>query len=148
MGYSIKELSVGQQASFAKTISESDIYLFAGVTGDINPAHLNEQYASQTIFKGRIAHGMLSASLISAVLGVQLPGTGTIYMSQEVKFLAPVRAGDTITATVDVVALDIEKNIALLRTTCINQEGVQVVDGQARVKPPPATESHKGQVPK
>ena len=92
--YSIDRLSIGQKASFAKTITETDICLFAGVSGDINPAHLNEQYASQTFFKGRIAHGMLSASLISAVLGVQLPGTGTIYLGQDLKFLAPVRAGD------------------------------------------------------
>ena len=138
MGYSIDQLSIGQKASFAKTITETDICLFAGVSGDINPAHLNEQYAEQTFFKGRIAHGMLSASLISAVLGVQLPGTGTIYLGQEVHFLAPVRAGDTITAMVEVTSLDPQKNTAVLHTTCVNQNGVCVVDGQARVKPPKA----------
>ena len=136
MGYSIDRLSIGQKASFATTITETDICLFAGVSGDINPAHLNEQYASQTFFKGRIAHGMLSASLISAVLGVQLPGTGTIYLGQDLKFLAPVRAGDTITATAEVSELHPEKNTAVLRTTCVNQEGVRVVEGWARVKPP------------
>lgn len=136
MSYSIGQLSVGQSASFSKTVTETDIYLFAGITGDINPAHVNEQYASQTFFKGRIAHGMLSAGFISAVLGMQLPGPGTIYMGQELKFLAPVRPGDTVSATVEVAALDTDKNIAVLRTFCTNQDGVLVVDGQAKVKPP------------
>ena len=142
MSYSIDQLSVGQRASFSKTVTESDIYLFAGVTGDINPAHVNETYASKTFFKGRIAHGMLSAGFISAVLGMQLPGPGTIYMEQNLRFLSPVRPGDTITATVEVVELDSEKNTALLHTSCTNQDGKQVVDGQAKVKPPlPPTES-------
>lgn len=136
MSYSIGQLSVGQSASFSKTVTETDIYLFAGITGDINPAHVNEQYASQTFFKGRIAHGMLSAGFISAVLGMQLPGPGTIYMGQELKFLAPVRPGDTVSATVAVAALDTDKNVAVLRTFCTNQDGVLVVDGQAKVKPP------------
>lgn len=136
MGYSINELTIGQKASFAKTITETDIYLFAGITGDINPAHVNEAYASKTFFKGRIAHGMLSAGLISAVLGMQLPGPGTIYMGQELKFLAPVRPGDTVTAAAEVVELNLDRNTAVLRTTCVNQDGVLVVDGQARVKPP------------
>lgn len=136
MGYSINELAVGQKASFSKTVTESDIYLFAGITGDINPAHVNEAYASKTFFKGRIAHGMLSAGFISAVLGMQLPGPGTIYMEQNLRFLSPVRPGDTITATVEVVELDRAKNMALLHTVCNNQDGKQVVDGQAKVKPP------------
>ena len=135
MGYSINELAVGQKASFSKTVTESDIYLFAGITGDINPAHVNEAYASKTFFKGRIAHGMLSAGFISAVLGMQLPGPGTIYMEQNLRFLSPVRPGDTITATVEVVELDRAKNVALLHTVCTNQDGKQVVDGQAKVKP-------------
>ena len=88
MSYSIDQLSVGQAASFSKTVTESDIYLFAGVTGDVNPAHINEAYASKTFFKGRIAHGMLSAGFISAVLGMQLPGPGTIYLEQHLRFLA------------------------------------------------------------
>ena len=136
MSYSVEELSVGQTASFSKTVTESDIYLFAGVTGDINPAHVNEEYASKTFFKGRIAHGMLSAGFISAVLGMQLPGPGTIYLEQNLRFLAPVRPGDTVTATVEVVGLDQKKNTALLRTTCTNQNGQQVVEGLAKVKPP------------
>lgn len=136
MGCSINELEIGQKASFSKTITESDVYLFAGVTGDLNPAHLNEEYAKGTIFKGRIAHGMLAAGLVSAVLGMQLPGTGTIYMGQEMKFLAPVHLGDTITATVEIAELIPEKNRATLRTTCINQDGTLVFDGKATVMPP------------
>ena len=136
MSYSVDQLSVGQTASFSKTVTESDIYLFAGVTGDINPAHVNEAYASKTFFKGRIAHGMLSAGFISAVLGMQLPGPGTIYLEQNLRFLSPVRPGDTVTATVEVVDLDSAKNTALLRTICTNQDGKQVVDGLAKVKPP------------
>lgn len=136
MGYTINELAVGQTASFSKTVTESDIYLFAGITGDINPAHVNEAYASKTFFKGRIAHGMLSAGFISAVLGMQLPGPGTIYLEQSLRFLAPVRPGDTVTATVEVLELNPDKNVACLRTVCTNQNGKQVVDGQAKVKPP------------
>ena len=94
MGYTINELEIGQKASFSKTITETDIYLFAGVTGDINPAHVNEQYASNTFFKGRIAHGMLSAGLVSAVLGMRLPRRGTIYMGQTLAFTAPVYPGE------------------------------------------------------
>ena len=140
MSYPIEQLSIGQTASFSKTVTESDIYLFAGVTGDINPAHVNEAYASKTFFKGRIAHGMLSAGFISAVLGMQLPGPGTIYLEQNLRFLFPVRPGDTITATVEVVDLDPTKKTALLRTICTNQDGKQVVDGLAKVKPPLPTE--------
>ena len=140
MSYPIEQLSIGQTASFSKTVTESDIYLFAGVTGDINPAHVNEAYASKPFFKGRIAHGMLSAGFISAVLGMQLPGPGTIYLEQNLRFLFPVRPGDTITATVEVVDLDPTKNTALLRTICTNQDGKQVVDGLAKVKPPLPTE--------
>lgn len=87
-GLTMQELKLGQSASTSKTISEADVYLFAGITGDLNPAHVNEPYAEETRFGGRIAHGMLSAGLISAVIGMQLPGPGTIYMGQELKFLA------------------------------------------------------------
>lgn len=97
-GYTIDELEVGQSASFTKTVTETDCYNFAGVSGDFNPAHINEVYAEQTFFKKRIAHGMLSAGFISAVLGTKLPGPGTIYMGQELKFTKPVYFGDTITA--------------------------------------------------
>ena len=102
MNYTIEELKIGQTSSFSKTITETDVYLFAGITGDFNPAHINAQYAANTQFKERIAHGMLSASLISTILGTSLPGKGTIYLGQQVKFLSPVRLGDTITVTVKV----------------------------------------------
>lgn len=122
---------VGQTASVTRTISESDVYLFAGVTGDLNPAHTNEEYAKTTHFKTRIAHGMLSAGLISAVLGMQLPGPGTIYTGQTLKFLAPVHIGDTITATAEIKSLDVERNRVVLTTTCTNQEGTMVITGEA-----------------
>lgn len=124
---------VGQTASVTRTISESDVYLFAGITGDQNPAHINEEYAKSTRFKTRIAHGMLSAGLISTVLGMQLPGPGTIYMGQTLKFLAPVHIGDTITAEAEIKTLDPERNRAILTTTCTNQEGAVVTAGEAVV---------------
>lgn len=135
-GFTINELSIGQEASFTKTISESDVYLFAGVTGDINPAHLNEEYAKNTMFKGRIAHGMLSAGLISAVLGVHMPGPGTIYLNQTLSFVAPVHFGDTITATGKVVEMNVEKNRVKIETICTNQDGKVVTKGEALVMPP------------
>ncbi len=122
---------VGQSASVSKTISESDVYLFAGITGDMNPAHTNEEYAKNTRFKTRIAHGMLSAGLISAVLGMHLPGPGTIYMGQTLKFLAPVHIGDTITATAEIKTLDLERGRVTLTTTCTNQDGAVVTTGEA-----------------
>ena len=139
LGKTIDELKVGDTAEIQKTISETDVYLYAGITGDLNPAHLNEEYARATFFKTRIAHGMLIAGLISTILGNKLPGPGTIYTHQSVDFLAPVRFGDTITARAEVVELDAEKNRARLKTTCINHEGTLVLDGEARVSPPRAT---------
>ena len=135
MSYNIEQLEIGQNAEFSKTISESDVYLFAGVTGDMNPAHINAEYSKDSVFNQRVVHGMLSASLISTVLGTELPGRGTIYLQQEVKFVAPVHFGDTITATVEVLEKNIKKN-RKLRTVCTNQEGQVVVDGEAIVIPP------------
>ena len=135
-GKTIDEINLGDSAAFAKTVAEADIYLYAGVTGDFNPAHINEAYAKQTFFKGRIAHGMLSAGFISAVIANRLPGPGTIYISQELNFLAPVRIGDTVTARVEVVEKILDKNRLLLKTTCTVQDGTVVVDGQALVSPP------------
>lgn len=135
-GLTINNLVVGQKSSYSKTITETDVYLFAGISGDINPAHLNEEYAKNTLFKSRIAHGMLTAALISAVLGVQLPGPGTIYISQTLNFLAPVYFGNTITATVEVKEILLEKNRVVLETYCINQDGVKVTSGEAIVIPP------------
>ena len=138
IGKTIEELKVGDTARFSKTVSESDVYLFAGVTGDLNPAHVNEDYAKDTFFKTRIAHGMLSASFISTVIGTMLPGPGTVYMRQEVSFLAPVKFGDTVTAIVEVVEIIAEKKRVRLKTYCINQENTTVEDGEALVSPPRA----------
>lgn len=135
-GKTINEISIGDKAEFQKTISESDVYLYAGITGDINPVHINEIAAKESVFKGRIAHGMLTAGLISAVLGVQLPGPGTIYLSQELKFTAPVRFGDTILAEVVVIENYKDKNRIKLETICTNQDGVIVLKGFALVMPP------------
>ena len=137
-GKTMAEIQVGDFAEFAKTISEGDVYLFAGITGDLNPAHLNQQEAEKGIFKSRIAHGMLSAGLVSAVLGMYLPGPGTIYMSQTLKFTAPVKFGDTITARAEVKERNVEKNRLILHTTCTNQDGKLVLDGEAMVMPPKA----------
>ncbi len=141
IGKTIDQIKVGDSAEFAKTVSETDIYLYAGITGDFNPAHVNEAYAQKTFFKTRIAHGMLTAGFISAILANQLPGPGTIYMKQELKFLAPVRMGDTITAKVEVLEIISEKNRVRLKTTCTNQEGTQVLDGEALVSAPKAPKS-------
>jgi len=126
---------VGDKGSFTKTVSESDVYLFAGITGDMNPAHINEVAMKESRFGGRIAHGMLSAGFISAVLGMKMPGPGTIYLRQTVNFLAPVHIGDTITATCEVVDVIDGKRLRI-RTTCTNQDGTVVVDGEALVLPP------------
>ncbi len=131
IGKTIHEMKIGDTASMAKTVTEYDIYQFAGVTGDFNPIHINEEYAAGTFFKGRIAHGMLSAGFISAVIGTKLPGTGCIYISQTLNFKAPVRIGDTITTTAEVVELLVEKNRVRLKATCTNQDGTLVTDGEA-----------------
>ena len=137
-GKSIDKLQVGDAAEFAKTVSETDIYLYAGITGDFNPAHVNENYAKNTFFKTRIAHGMLTAGFISAIIANQLPGPGTIYLKQELSFLAPVHVGDTITARVEILELNTEKNRVRLKTTCSNQDGVTVLEGFGLVSPPKA----------
>jgi 3-hydroxybutyryl-CoA dehydratase len=130
-----EDLSEGMSASFSRTVTESDIVLFAGVSGDMNPVHLDAEYAEKTVFKGRIAHGMLSAAFISTVLGTKLPGPGTVYLAQSLTFKAPVRIGDTVTATCEVVALDGEKKRATLRTVC-TVGGKPVVEGEALVMVP------------
>jgi len=138
IGKTIDRLAVGDSAEFAKTISESDIYLYAGITGDFNPAHVNEAYAQKTFFKTRIAHGMLTAGLISAVMAGQLPGPGAIYLRQELDFRAPVFIGDTITARTEVIEIIKDRNRVRLRTWCTNQNGTVVLDGEALVSPPKA----------
>ncbi len=134
-GKTIQELEVGQAASFTKTITETDVYNYAGVTGDFNPAHINESFAKNTMFKGRIAHGMIAAGLISTVLGTRLPGPGCIYVSQDLKFTAPVRFGDTITARVEVEKVNVEKNRVELKTVCTNQNDEVVLKGKAELMP-------------
>lgn len=129
----IAKLKVGDSASLSRTISESDIYQYAGITGDMNPVHMDEEYARQTPFGGRIAHGMLCAGLVSAVMGMKLPGPGAIYQGQTLSFLAPVRIGDTITATAEIIEIGPKKKSAQLKTTCINQNGVAVLEGVASV---------------
>ena len=128
MGY-----KVGQRASFAKTISESDVYQFAGISGDFNPVHVNKIEAEQSVFGKQVVHGILGASLISAVLGIKLPGPGTIYMEQNLTFCAPVYIGDTICATVEIKEL-LPKGRAVMSTVVENQEGRIVIAGEAMVK--------------
>ncbi|WP_270937595.1 MaoC family dehydratase [Falsiroseomonas oryzae] len=134
-GCFFEDLAVGQKASFGKTITEADIVLFAAVTGDTNPMHLNEEYAKQSFFGERIAHGMLAAGLITKVMGTQLPGPGTIYLSQSLRFRRPVRIGDTVTATVEITALNAEKHRVSLRTVCAVR-GEAVLEGDALVTVP------------
>jgi 3-hydroxybutyryl-CoA dehydratase len=134
-GLFFEDLSVGQSASFGKTITEADILMFAAVSGDTNPVHINAEFAAGTMFKERIAHGMLSAGLISTVLGTRLPGPGTIYLSQTLKFRAPVRIGDTVTATATVASLDAAKKRATLTTIC-TVNGKPVLEGEALVLVP------------
>lgn len=130
------KIRVGQTASLSRTITEVDIVNFAGVSSDFSPIHVNEEYARTTQFKHRIAHGLLIASLISAVLGTQLPGPGTIYLNQTLRFLAPVFVGDTITATVTVLKVREDKPIVTLKTECANQRGQVVLEGEAIVLAP------------
>lgn len=136
LGKTIDELEIGQSASFTKTITETDVVMFGGITGDLNPAHFNAVYAENTMFKKRIAHGALVSALFSTVLGMSLPGCGTIYLSQESKFVKPVYFGDTITATVEVAEIITERNRVILNTTATNQHGDVVITGKAVVMPP------------
>lgn len=127
--------SIGQTAHFSKTISETDVYNFAGICGDFNPVHINKVEAEKSIFGKPVVHGALVASFISTAIGMYLPGPGTIYMKQESKFLRPVYFGDTITAMVEIVSID-ERNRATLKTQVINQKNECVIDGTALVKLP------------
>ena len=133
-GYDFEDLGVGMTATFAKTITEADIVLFASVSGDNNAMHINEEFAQTTQFKGRIAHGMLSASVISAAIAGRLPGPGTIYLSQNLRFKAPVRPGDTVHAIVTIKELMPEKRRVSLTTIC-TVGGKVVIDGDALVMP-------------
>lgn len=129
----------GQRATFTKTITEADINAFAGITGDFNPLHVDAEFASRSRFGERIAHGMLTAGLISAVLGMRLPGPGGIFLSQTLKFLRPVRIGDTVTASAEVVGYRPDKRVVTLATACLNQRGETVVEGEAVLLVDPVT---------
>lgn len=132
-GHDIEDLTIGMNATFSKTITEADIVLFAGVSGDNNALHINQEYAQSTPFAGRIAHGMLTASVISAAVANKLPGPGAIYMSQSLIYRAPVRPGDTVHATVTVKEVLLERKRVVLQTTCTVQ-GHAVIEGEALVK--------------
>lgn len=129
--------SIGMTESFSKTITETDVYMFAGISGDFNPVHVDKTYAEKSIFGKQIAHGILVSGLISNVIGMKLPGTGTIYMEQDVKFLKPVYIGDTVTAKVSVdEIINEQKGILRLTTQVVNQNDDIVIDGYAVVKAP------------
>lgn len=135
-GKSIQELTLGESVSRSLTITETYVALFAGITGDFNPVHVDEVAASNSMFKRRVAHGMLTGSLFSTILGTSLPGEGTIYLGQELKFLKPVFINDTITSTVTVKEIILEKGRVILETTATNQNGEIVIAGTASVIPP------------
>ena len=135
-GYDFKELKVGMSALYTKTVTESDINLFCAISGDTNPLHLDHEYAKSTMFGGPIAHGMLSASFISTVIGTKLPGPGCVYISQNCRFKAPVRAGDTVRARATITELMPERRRVVLKTVCSVGETI-VVDGDATVMVPP-----------
>jgi len=132
----IDRLAVGDAVESRKTISESDVYLFAGVTGDFNPLHVDEEFAKGTLFGARVAHGPLTFSLCAGLLGMELPGLGTIAISNQVSYLRPVYIGDTIAVRVEVGELDVERNRATMNVTWTNQDGDQVAEGAMVVAPP------------
>lgn len=135
LGYTIEDLEPGMSATFAKTITEADIVLFAGISGDINPVHLNHEFATETMFEGRIAHGMLTASFISTAIGTKLPGTGAIYLKQSLNFRAPVRVGETVRAKVTIRQVIREKRRVVLETVATVGDTV-VIDGEALILVP------------
>ena len=137
-GKSFEQLEIGEEASFSKTVSETDIYLFAGITGDFNPAHVNEAYAKTTRFKRRIAHGVIPLSLCGPVVGMKMPGPGTIVIDLYARFVRPTYIGDTITATVKVIEKIDEKKRVKLSLSFVNQDGDLVCDGWVQVIPPKA----------
>lgn len=140
LGLSYDELEIGMKASFSKTITETDVYLFAGISGDFNPIHVNEEFAKLTPFGQRIAHGALPQSLIAPVLGTKLPGLGTIALEVMTRFKAPTMFGDTVTATAEVIEKLEEKRRVRLKLLWTNQRGETVATGEALVIPPPKQE--------
>ncbi len=134
-GHYIEDMSVGMTATYARTVTEADIVLFCGISGDTNPVHLDHEFAKNTMFKGRIAHGMLTASFISTVLGTRLPGPGCVYVSQNLKFRAPVHIGQTVTARVTVRKVDTNRGRVTVETVCYVGD-MQVIDGEAELAVP------------
>lgn len=134
-GFSIEAMEVGQTASMSKTVTEADIVMFAGVTGDFNPAHIDAEYAAASMFKERIAHGMLSAGFISATLAMKLPGPGSIYLAQQLKFKAPVLIGDTVKTVVTIKSIDEKRKVVVLDTVC-SVAGKPVIVGEAKMMKP------------
>jgi 3-hydroxybutyryl-CoA dehydratase len=134
-GLYLEDLKVGMSAMFGKTVTEADIVAYAGVSGDTNPIHLHDGFARTTRFGQRIAHGMLSGSFISAVIGTKLPGPGSVYISQTMNFMAPVLIGETITAVATVTAIDERRRRVTLKTQCLNGDKV-VIDGEAQILVP------------
>ncbi len=134
-GYYFEDLEEGMHDVFAKTITDADIIVFAGISGDTNPVHLNHEFASETMFQGRIAHGMLTAAFISTVIGTKLPGPGCIYVSQTLRFKAPVKSGDTVQAHCTITKMIPEKKFIELKTQCM-VNGKVVVDGEATIMVP------------
>ena len=130
-----EDAALGAYASFSKTVTEADMVLFAGISGDTNPIHINQEFAEGTAFAGRIVHGMLSAGFISTVLGMKLPGPGAVYVSQTLNFRAPVRIGDTVTARAEIVDLVPEKRMVVLNTVCLVKNKV-VLDGEDKLTMP------------
>lgn len=131
-----EDITLGVSATLSRTVTETDVVLFAGITGDMNPAHTDQTWAERSRFGGRIAHGMLTAGFVSAVLGMHLPGPGTIYLQQTLRFTLPVRIGDTVTARAEVVELVPERRRVRLHTVVVNQRGELVLDGEALVMVP------------
>lgn len=132
-GVPFGELQVGMAAERTTTVTETHLVLFAGLTGDFNPLHVDAGAASRSRFGGRVAHGMLTAGFVSAVLGTKLPGPGCVYLGQTLRFAAPVRPGDTVTARVEVTEIVPERRRVRLRTTCVSGDGEEVLEGEAEV---------------
>jgi len=129
-----KDMKVGDKSSLRKVFTEEDVIKFSEISTDTNPIHLDENYASSTVFGKRVVHGMLVASMFSALIGVELPGEGSIYLGQSLSFKAPVSIGDQVTASVEIVSIREDKPIATLRTLCVNDEGQVLIEGEAVVK--------------
>jgi acyl dehydratase len=142
--YTYDEISIGQTASYSKLIAEKDIQLFAAVSGDVNPVHLDEAFAANTPFKGRIAHGMLTGAVISAAIAIELPGPGTIYLGQTLRFRLPVKIGDTVTVQLEVTGKRDDKKFVTLDCKVTNQDGKTVATGVAEVMAP----GEKMQIPR